>query len=69
MAKKTKFRIDFKDPDALYEISQAYPQKGDDPESPGEKWRDKFTEYGDEATIELDTKNGTFRFIRKDASS
>lgn len=64
-----KFTIDFKDPDLLFDIAQAYPSKGDDSESRGEKWRDKFTEYGDYATIEIDTDGGTFRFLRKDGGS
>lgn len=64
-----KFTIDFKDPDLLFDISQAYPSKDDGSESRGEKWRDRFTEYGEYAMIEIDTDGGTFRFIRKDASS
>lgn len=60
---KTKFVLKFKDPDALYEISGAYADERDDPGFPGEQWRNKFTRFGDYASVELDVESGTFRFL------
>lgn len=60
---KTKFVIKFKDPDVLYDISQAYPQKDEDPEYPGGVWRRTFTRWGAYASVELDIAAGTFRFL------
>lgn len=52
-----KIRIEFKDPDALWDIQVArHPGDEDDPKvsQAREKFRREYTEYGDYGVIEID---------------
>ena len=55
----SKIRIEFKDPDALWDIQEArYPGDDDDPKvrKAREKFRREYTEFGDYGAIEIDPK-------------
>ena len=65
-----KVRINFKDPDAIYEILNAkhpLPDNEEDITPRMEKQRDefcdKFFEYGDYGRIEIDTETMTGRLV------
>lgn len=63
---KSKFVLEFKDSDLLSEIAERFPSPQDEDDCPGDRWLEKFTEFGDYAEIELDFTKGTFRFLRMD---
>lgn len=55
-----KIQFYIKDPDAIFDIAgYLFPRS----EKKREKWRDKYTEYGDYITIKLNLEDNTFTFV------